>query len=162
MAGRNKPKADRSSWPLEERPGYLIRRLHQIHVALFQEKCAAYEITPLQYSLLTALAKRGAADQTALAQDIALDRTTTTGALKRLQARGFVDRSVGQHDRRSRTCRLTPSGAALLRKIERPARAAHLATVADLTKADQKRFIAMMQAIVAAQGQRLDATRSPD
>ncbi|MGJ5083148.1 MarR family winged helix-turn-helix transcriptional regulator [Bradyrhizobium sp. HKCCYLS3013] len=162
MAGRNKPKADRSSWPLEERPGYLIRRLHQIHVALFQEKCAAYEITPLQYSLLTALAKRGAADQTALAQDIALDRTTTTGALKRLQARGFVDRSVGQHDRRSRTCRLTPSGAALLRKIERPARAAHLATVADLTRVDQKRFIAMMQTIVKAQEQRLNATRSPD
>ncbi|MGJ4943512.1 MarR family winged helix-turn-helix transcriptional regulator [Bradyrhizobium sp. HKCCYLS1011] len=159
MSGRTKPKAD-VPWPLEERPGYLIRRLHQIHVALFQEKCAAYEITPLQYSLLTALAKRGTADQTALAKDIALDRTTTTGALRRLQARGFVDRNVGPQDRRSRTCRLTRSGAALLRKIERRARAAHLATVADLTKADQKRFIAMMQAIVKAQGQRLDATRS--
>src|SRR3954466_13609845 len=94
MAGRNKSKAE-ASWPLDQRPGYLIRRLHQIHVALFQAKCAAYDITPLQYSLLTALAKRGTADQTALAQDIALDRTTTTGALKRLQARGFVDRSVG-------------------------------------------------------------------
>ena len=83
MARRKKPEAE-TSWPLEQRPGYLIRRLHQIHVALFQEQCAAYEITPLQYSLLTALAKRGTADQTALAQDIALDRTTTTGALKRL------------------------------------------------------------------------------
>jgi MarR family transcriptional regulator, lower aerobic nicotinate degradation pathway regulator len=160
MAGRNKPKREQS-WPLEERPGYLIRRLHQIHVALFQAKCAAYEITPLQYSLLTALAKRGTADQTALAQDIALDRTTTTGALKRLQARGLVDRSIGEHDRRSQTCRLTRSGVALLRKIERPARAAHLATVAALSNADQKRFIAMMQAIVTAAAP-LDATGSPD
>ena len=137
-------------WPLEERPGFLIRRLHQIHVALFQEKCAAFEITPLQYSLLSALAKRGIADQTTLAADIALDRTTTTGALKRLQSRRFVDRATARHDRRSQTCRLTRTGAALLRKMERSARSAHLETVADLSKADQKRFIALMQKIVAA------------
>ncbi|VIO66151.1 HTH-type transcriptional repressor NicR [Bradyrhizobium ivorense] len=137
-------------WPLEERPGYLIRRLHQIHVALFQERCAAFEITPLQYSLLTALAKRGTADQTTLAADIALDRTTTTGALKRLQSRGFVDRATARHDRRSQLCRLTSAGAALLRKMERSARAAHLETVAGLGKADQKRFVVMMQRIVAA------------
>jgi DNA-binding MarR family transcriptional regulator len=137
------------AWPLEQRPGYLIRRLHQLHVALFQDKCAAYDITPLQYSLLCALAKRGTADQTTLAADIALDRTTTTGALKRLQSRGFVDRTTAHHDRRSRTCRLTRAGAALLRKMETSARAAHLETVDALSKADQKRFIMMMQKIVA-------------
>ena len=41
MAARRLVKED-ISWPLEQRPGYLIRRLHQIHVALFQEKCAAF------------------------------------------------------------------------------------------------------------------------
>ena len=120
---RRRPKAHGRS---RQRPGYLIRRLHQIHVALFQEKCAAFEITPLQYSLLTALAKRGTADQTTLAADIALDRTTTTGALKRLQSRRFVDRAIARHDRRSQTCRLTRAGAALLRKMEKSARLAHL------------------------------------
>jgi hypothetical protein len=60
-----------NSWPLDQRPGFLIRRLHQIHVALFQKRCAAFEITPLQYSLLSALAKRGTADQTTLADDVA-------------------------------------------------------------------------------------------
>src|SRR5271156_1960829 len=118
------------SWPLDQRPGFLIRRLHQIHVALFQERCAAFEITPLQYSLLTALAKRGTADQTTLAADIALDRTTTTGALRRLQSRRFVDRAPARHDRRSQVCRLTRAGPALLRKMERAARQAHLETVA--------------------------------
>lgn len=156
MAGR-RAKRERA-WPLEERPGYLIRRLHQIHVALFQEKCAAFEITPLQYSLLTALAKRGTADQTTLATDIALDRTTTTGALKRLQSRCFVDRATARHDRRSQACRLTRAGKALLRKMERSARLAHLETVADLSKVDQKRFIAMMQKIVRA---RADAAGAP-
>ena len=160
MAGRRTSKTE-NPWPLEERPGYLIRRLHQIHVALFQEKCAAFEITPLQYSLLTALAKRGTADQTTLAADIALDRTTTTGALKRLQSRGFVDRAIEHRDRRSQTCRLTRVGAALLRKMEKAARAAHLETVADLTKADQKRFLVMMQKIVAARSAPAGATVNP-
>jgi MarR family transcriptional regulator, lower aerobic nicotinate degradation pathway regulator len=160
MAGR-RAKTE-TSWPLEERPGYLIRRLHQIHVALFQEKCADFQITPLQYSLLTALARRGIADQTTLAADVALDRTTTTGALKRLQSRRFVDRATSSRDRRSQACRLTKTGAALLRKMEKSARAAHLETVADLGKADQKRFIVMMQKIVAARSGPTDAIAGLD
>ena len=35
-------------WPLSQRPGFLIRRMHKIHVALFQEACGEFEITPLQ------------------------------------------------------------------------------------------------------------------
>jgi MarR family transcriptional regulator, lower aerobic nicotinate degradation pathway regulator len=144
-------------WPLGQRPGFLIRRLHQIHVALFQEKCAEFEITPLQYSLLSALAVRKTADQTTLAADVSLDRTTTTGALKRLQSRYFVDRAIEHGDRRAQTCRLTKAGAALLRKMEKSARQAHLETVAGLSKADQKRFIVMMQKIVAARSAQANA-----
>ena len=84
---KQRKQDDGNSWPLNQRPGFLVRRLHQIHVALFQERCAAFAITPLQYSLLSALAGRGTADQSTLAADVALDRTTTTGALKRLQSR---------------------------------------------------------------------------
>src|SRR5690349_23299604 len=109
-------------WPLSQRPGFLIRRLHQIHVALFQEACGDFEITPLQYSLLSALAVRETADQTTLAADIALDRTTTTGALKRLAARRLVERTVNKDDRRARLCKLTSSGTTLLAKIEKSAR----------------------------------------
>src|SRR5947209_2459703 len=147
---RKRPQRTEASWPLDQRPGFLIRRLHQIHVALFQKRCAAFEITPLQYSLLSALARRGTADQTTLATDVALDRTTTTGALKRLQLRNFIERSVHHRDRRAQMCRLTKAGAKLLRQMEKSARMAHLETVADLGKADRKKFIAMMQKIVAA------------
>ena len=144
-------------WPLSQRPGFLIRRLYQIHVALFQDACGAFEITPLQYSLLSALAVRGTADQTTLAADIALDRTTTTGALKRLAARNLVERPVSNDDRRARVCKLTPAGAALLAKIETSARAAHRATLGNLTKAEQAAFIAMMQRIVADNANRDNA-----
>ncbi len=143
-------------WPLSERPGYLIRRLHQIHVALFQDACGAFEVTPLQYSLLSALAVRETADQTTLAADIALDRTTTTGALKRLAARNLVERAVNKDDRRARLCRLTPAGAALLVQIEGAARRAHRATLGDLSPREQVAFIEMMQRIVAGHPSRND------
>jgi DNA-binding MarR family transcriptional regulator len=161
MAARRASRAE-ASWPLEQRPGYLIRRLHQIHVALFQKKCAAFDITPLQYSLLSALAKRGTADQTTLAADVALDRTTTTGALKRLQSRKFVERTVHSRDRRAQICRLTKAGARLLRQMEASARAAHRETLAGLSRAEQKRFIAVMQKIVAERSKRGEATAMPD
>jgi DNA-binding MarR family transcriptional regulator len=147
-----------NSWPLGQRPGFLIRRLHQIHVALFQKKCAAFDVTPLQYSLLSALARRGTADQTTLAVDVALDRTTTTGALKRLQSRKFIERTIHRRDRRAQMCRLTKAGASLLRQMEGSARAAHRETVAELSKSEQKRFIAMMQRIMAASSRREQAT----
>jgi hypothetical protein len=45
--------------PLQERPGFLIRRLHQIHTALFADECAGESITPVQYSILIALDQMG-------------------------------------------------------------------------------------------------------
>jgi MarR family transcriptional regulator, lower aerobic nicotinate degradation pathway regulator len=147
-ASKASHRPSHAPWPLPQRPGFLIRRLHQIHVALFQEACGAFEITPLQYSLLSALAVRGTADQTTLAADIALDRTTATGALKRLAARGLVQRVVNSDDRRARACKMTAAGAALLGKIESPARQAHRATLGNLSKAEQATFIALMQRII--------------
>jgi len=155
---QRKSRDSRHPWPLSDRPGFLIRRLHQIHVALFQEACGEFEITPLQYSLLSALAVRKTADQTTLAADIALDRTTTTGALKRLAARNFVERAVDDEDRRARLCRLTPAGATLLAKIEASARAAHRATLENLSEQERAVFVDMMQRIVAAHSNRDSAT----
>jgi DNA-binding MarR family transcriptional regulator len=151
-----------NSWPLTQRPGFLVRRLHQIHVALFQEKCARFAITPLQYSLLSALAVRGTADQSTLAADVALDRTTTTGALKRLQSRNFIERSIDREDRRARICRLTKIGAKLLASMEASARAAHRDTLTGLRKAEQKRFVAMMQRLVAPHPNHTDTTADLD
>jgi len=85
-----------------------------------------------------------------LAVEVSLDRTTTTGALKRLQARTFYRASGPPDDRRARACRLTAAGTALLVKMESAARAAHRDTLASLSKSEQKRFITLMQQIVAA------------
>lgn len=141
-------------WPLSDRPGFLARRVHQIHVSLFSELCAPFGVTPVQYSLLSALAGREAADQTTLSRIVALDRTTTTGALKRLEARGLVRRGTSATDRRSQSCALTPEGRRLLDEMEGMARQAHAATVDMLSPEQQKQFIEIMKKIVAVHGAR--------
>ncbi|WP_407658481.1 MarR family winged helix-turn-helix transcriptional regulator [Methylobacterium planeticum] len=144
-------------WPLSERPGFLARRLHQIHVSLFAERCAAFRITPLQYSLLSLLAEIGDADQTTLAHAVALDRTTTTGALKRLAARGYIRRATSDADRRARQCALTDEGRALHAAMEQAARAAHEATVSALSPAERETLVRLMKKVAAVHAQRLGA-----
>lgn len=153
MAER-KPVPDQASWPLTERPGFLARRLHQIHVALFADACAQFEVTPVQYSLLSALSLRGSADQTTLAADVALDRTTVTGALKRLQGRGLIERATSRQDRRARVCRLTSAGAVVLAEIEAPARRAHRETISALSAEEQDTLIDLLARLVGAHGGR--------
>ena len=46
--------------------------------------------------------------------------------------------------------------------MEKSARAARLETVTDLGKADQKRFIATMQQIVAARSKQVETMAAPD
>lgn len=152
----DRDEAENRPWPLSERPGFLIRRLHQIHVALFHDACGKFDVTPVQYSLLSALAVRGRADQTTLAADVSLDRTTTTGALKRLAVRNLVERAVDSRDRRARACQLTSEGLSLLARMEASARSAHRETVADLNTSEQKLLIAFMQRIVAKNSRRDD------
>ena len=53
-------KLERDIDPAKEalfaRPGFLIRRLHQIHVAMFIEEFKSTNITPVQYGLMSAVA----------------------------------------------------------------------------------------------------------
>ncbi|KZB99938.1 HTH-type transcriptional repressor NicR [Methylobacterium radiotolerans] len=148
--------ADVRHWPLAERPGFLARRMHQIHVSLFAERCAAFRVTPLQYSLLSLLRDLEEADQTTLASAVALDRTTTTGALKRLAARGLVSRTTSPLDRRAQVCRLTEAGAALHGAMEPAARAAHALTVDALTPAEQDTLTRLLRRVIAGHEHRRD------
>jgi DNA-binding MarR family transcriptional regulator len=147
-------EAEATPWPLHQRPGFLARRMHQIHVGLFSELCGAFRITPLQYSLLSALQEVSEADQTTLANAVALDRTTTTGALKRLAARGLVTRATSAEDRRAQVCRITPEGKALHAAMEAAAHEAHARTVAALDPADRALLIRLLGRVIAGHDDR--------
>ena len=99
-----------SEMPLWARPGYLLRRLHQIHYALFFEECAEFDITPVQYGLLTTLATNPDLDQNSIARELGIDRTNVADVLNRLSRRGLIERRRGKVDKRTMLARLTPEG----------------------------------------------------
>lgn len=103
--------------PLWRRPGYLIRRIHQLHYALFFEEFAGTDITPVQYGLLTILSTQPDSDQIAIANSLGLDRTNVADVLKRLSKSGLVERRPSETDKRAMLARLTPAGEAMLRKM---------------------------------------------
>jgi DNA-binding MarR family transcriptional regulator len=69
-----------------------------------------------QFSMLNALAALQPATVQAVADQLAMDRTTVTAALKPLQRRGLVDVAAAGHDLRARELALTRKGATLLAK----------------------------------------------
>jgi MarR family transcriptional regulator, lower aerobic nicotinate degradation pathway regulator len=151
----------KESWrgrQLIERPGFLIRRLHQIHTALFIEECVAFDITPVQYSVMTVLAQQGDCDQTVLAREIGMDRTNIADVLARLAGRGLVTRSVSKTDKRMRRARLTRAGNAMMAKLDAAAERAHARTVEALPPKERKRLLADLVRLVEANN---DIGRAP-
>ncbi|TVT34352.1 MarR family transcriptional regulator [Marinobacter vinifirmus] len=134
---------------LSERPGFLIRRLHQIHVALFHDECEAFGLTPVQFSVITALEDEEL-DQKQLGQKVGIDRASTTDVLRRLEKAGLIERRKCPEDGRRQLVRLTPEGESLLTKVAGSALRAHKRTLQPLTKAERERFIRYMRKIVSA------------
>lgn len=132
---------DWHSKPLQERPGFLIRRLHQIHVALFMEECTAESITPVQYSILTALDHMGTAEQIVLSSAVGLDTTNVADVLARLERQKMVKRRTSPRDKRMKVVTLTETGRALLLRIDAGAARAHERTLAALSPTARARFM---------------------
>jgi len=96
--------------PLWSRAGFLIRRLNQIHYALFLRESETYDLTPVQYGVLTKLAEQPDLDQITLSQEVGIDRSNAADILRRLEGWGLVSRSPSPKDKRVRLSRLTEKG----------------------------------------------------
>src|SRR3954470_10922204 len=127
--------------PLWSRPGYLVRRLHQIHCALFLEECKGSALTPVQYGLLTALAVRGELDQVSLAEELGLDRTTAAGVLTRLETRKLVSRKPNPRDKRARLARITRRGRVLMDEMFEAMQRAQERLCAPLSEKEREEFM---------------------
>lgn len=134
--------------PLLARPGFLIRRLHQLHCALFTEETRDFGITPVQYSLMTALDERGELDQNSLALEIGLERTTVADVVLRLYDRGVLDRRQSAMDGRVRLVKLTRKGKTLLKKMAPAVQRAHDRTVEHLAPEERDAFLLQMVRLV--------------
>jgi MarR family transcriptional regulator, lower aerobic nicotinate degradation pathway regulator len=147
---RSRLLAARQRSPLLGRPGFLIRRLHQLHCSLFLEETRDFAITPVQYSLMTALAARGELDQNTLALEIGLERTSVAEVVPRLQRRGLLMRRRSGKDRRVKLVRLTRKGGALLHKMAAAVQRAHDRTIDRLENSKRDAFLLHLIELVEA------------
>jgi MarR family transcriptional regulator, lower aerobic nicotinate degradation pathway regulator len=143
-------RAARQRSPLLGRPGFLIRRLHQLHCSLFVEETRGFDITPVQYSLMTTLAARGELEQNSLALEIGLERTSVAEVVPRLQRRGLLQRRRSTLDGRVKLVRLTRKGRALLRRMARPVQRAHDRTIDQLARSERAAFLLQLIKLVEA------------
>jgi DNA-binding MarR family transcriptional regulator len=151
--GRRKGRAP-GALSLADRPGYLVRRLHQIHVALFAETCGRFGITPVQYSMMTALDREGALDQMSLAAEVGIDRANATDVIRRLEGRGVLRRGADETDSRLKICSLTPAGRRLAARMRPAVELAHQRTIAALPPRERAAFLASLVRLVEANNER--------
>jgi DNA-binding MarR family transcriptional regulator len=137
---------------LTVKPGHLARRFQQIAVAVFHAEVedAGFDLTPVQYAALAAIAQHPGLDQATLAGIIAYDRTTITGVVDRLVQKGLVARKVCARDRRAHELEITETGRKTLRQIEPSVETAQRAMLRGLTAAKAKELLRLMRKAIDA------------
>ena len=136
--------------PLWKRPGYLIRRLHQVHYALFFEECHDFGITPVQYGLLTILSGNPDSDQISLAQALGIDRTNVADVLSRLAQRGLIERARSTEDKRMVLARLTGEGEKLVAAMHPAMSRAQQRLLETLDDGEREAFLATLLKLLEA------------
>jgi MarR family transcriptional regulator, lower aerobic nicotinate degradation pathway regulator len=127
-----------------ETPGHLLRRCHQIAVAIFLDECQAFDLTPLQYVTLSALAARGPMDKATIGGAVALDRTTIAVVVKNLEERGFVTTRPSDHDRRAKLIKITTKGLHLVSSVQTEVANAQERTVAPLAPRERAELLRLL------------------
>lgn len=126
-------------------PGHLLRRCHQIGVAVFLDECRAFDLTPLQFSVLSALGGFGPMDQARLGGVTALDRTTIIVVLTKLEERGLVTRVPSEKDKRAKIVAITEAGRRTLADVLPSVREAQKRMLAPLNGRDRAQLLALLR-----------------
>lgn len=120
---------------LYARPGFMLRRAHQIATSIFLQASAPLGATTTQYGVLTVLQGQPGIDQITLARRLGLDRSTAGSVVSTLERTGYISRVVGP-DRRRRTLELTQAGNERLAALHGHAADAVSRLLAPLTPAE--------------------------
>lgn len=137
-----KPSATLSR--LYARPGFLLRRAHQISAAVFEDECRDLQLTPAQFGVLTVLDAHPGLGQSSLARALGFDKVTVLRVLRGLQARGLVTRETAA-GRRSVSVQLTPAGTGMLARAQKPAEKAYRRLLAPLDREQQHQLLDLLQ-----------------
>lgn len=106
-----------TEYRLEDQIGFLLRRAHQRHGAVFQARIGDAQVTPTQFAALVQLLHHGELSQNHLGRLTAMDPATIQGVIRRLRQRDLIVVGTDPDDRRRARIALAPAGEALLARL---------------------------------------------
>ena len=136
---------------LNDQPGHLIRRAHQISVSVFYETLGR-EVTPVQYAVMRTLQDKPGIDQVTLAQQVALDTSSTADIAVRLEGKGWITRKLLA--RGQRELRLTAEGEELLAKMVPGMQQMQNALLGMLSDSEREAFLQLLSKFVTVNNER--------
>ena len=142
---------------LYTRPGFLLRRAHQISAAVFEDECRTVALTPAQFGVLTVLETHPGLGQSSLARALGFDKVTVLRVLRGLESRGLVAR-MAPDGKRSVSVALTPAGESALAQAQKPAEKAYRRLMAPLDKNQQDQLLTLLQLLT---GELEEEARAP-
>lgn len=136
---------DAGGYRLQDQIGFILRKAHQRHVAIFASHIA--DLTPPQFAALAKLRDMGETSQNQLGMLIAMDAATVKGVIDRLAARGLVQLSKHEVDKRRLQVRLTDEGRRAVDDLVPLARQITEETMAPLTEKDAATLVSLLAKI---------------
>lgn len=150
--------AERSLDELYRRPGFLLRRAHQISAALFLEEAAGLNLTTTQYGTMIVLRACGNLDQVGIATLVGIDRSTTALVVSKLEEAGYIERRDDDVDRRRKIITLSQSGHEMLERVAEPAQRARERVLEPFSAKEAAKFLSLLERFVTVFN---EETRAP-
>lgn len=133
---------DENDYRLQEQVGFILRKAHQRHVSIFAAHIA--DLTPPQFAALAKLHDVGETSQNQLGSLIAMDAATVKGVIDRLKARGLVELSKHEVDKRRLLVNLTAEGRKAVERLIPIARDITQETLAPLSSKEAAIFMRLL------------------
>ena len=137
-------------------PGHLIRRAHQLSVAIFAEQTAAFDITAVQFAMLNALIEEPGTDQITLAGKVAFDAATSGAVIARLEAKGLLRRDADPKDKRRKLLTATEEGEKIVVAMKTAVADVQVDIMQPLSKHEARQLTTLLAKLVAGH----DATQA--
>lgn len=154
----NQGTVERTLDELYRRPGFLLRRAHQISAAIFLEEAAGLGITTTQYGTMVVLSLRGSLDQIGIATLVGIDRSTTALVVSKLEDLGYIERRDDKVDKRRKVITLSRAGHHVLERVAAPAQRARERALEPFSARDAAKFLTLLERFVDAFNEQ---TRAP-
>jgi len=145
---------------LYRRPGFLLKRCHQVSAAIFLDECREFGMTPSQYGCLRALQEFPDIDQIALGRLVGLDRTTAGLVVKTLSERGLIERVVNRSDKRRMRLKVSVDGEKLLSAIAPAAARAQERVLRGIPRESRTTFLALLETFLAGHDALIDVDQA--